>query len=175
MKKKHRLTRREFLGQTGAAALGAVALGGDVAAQTRSVAPPQAIGANDLIDLAVIGHGMRGPQLIDQIRGLPRGAGARIAAVCEIYDRRKESIQRQARLSECVHDYRDLLAMDSIDARHRRPRSLAPAHGRRGDARRQGRLPRKADDADLARSQGGARRRARDGARRADRRGVGLR
>lgn len=98
------VSRRQFLA-TGPAILGGLAL-----------APSRALGANERINLAVVGHGMRGPQLIDQIHRLPQEANVQIAAVCEIYDRRKEEIKSQAGLSRCHHDYREILADPDIDA-----------------------------------------------------------
>ena len=63
-------TRRRFLA-SGSAALGAVAIG----PMGRTFAPAHVLGANERINLAVVGHGMRGPQLIDQIHRLPEDAG----------------------------------------------------------------------------------------------------
>lgn len=104
-------TRRRFLA-SGSAALGAVAIG----PMGRTFAPAHVLGANERINLAVVGHGMRGPQLIDQIHRLPEDANVKIAAVCEIYDRRKAAIKSQAGLATCYHDYQEILADPGIDA-----------------------------------------------------------
>ncbi len=103
------VTRRQFLA-SGSAGLGALAIG------PRALPSSRVLGANERINLAVIGHGMRGPQLIDQIHRLPEEANAKIAAVCEIYDRRKEEIKAKAGLPKCHHDYGEILADPDIDA-----------------------------------------------------------
>ena len=102
-----RVTRRQFLA-TGSAGLGALAIG--------PLSSSRVLGANEQINLAVVGSGMRGPQLIDQIHRLPEDANVSIAAVCEIYDRRKELIKDKAGVDKCHHDYREILADPDIDA-----------------------------------------------------------
>ncbi len=112
------LSRRRFLRRSGAwlAALGA---GGCArAVRAPSPAPGRVLGANDTIQIGVIGMGMRGPDLVRAILAErdQRGQSVRLSAVCEIYAPRKERAMRLAGLDRCHHAYEDLLARPDVDA-----------------------------------------------------------
>jgi predicted dehydrogenase len=73
------------------------------------------LGANDTVNLALIGCGIRGRQLLREFAPL---AGARIVAVCDVNSQRMAEVRSQAggeKVRTC-HDYRELLAAKDIDA-----------------------------------------------------------
>lgn len=100
------LDRRDFL-KTAAASSATAALAGAI--------PSTVLGANDRISVGIIGVGGKG---MDHLRWLQRNAkqeNVRIAAVCDVYQRR---INRAAAQAECegFMDYRRLLERKDIDA-----------------------------------------------------------
>ena len=102
-------SRREFIRNT--AALAALAPGA-VGAQT-AASSNRAAGANDIINLAVIGLGGNGIGHLRELDSLR--TKARVVAVCDIY---KPRLERGVSLTgaKAYHDYRDLLADPNIDA-----------------------------------------------------------
>lgn len=101
-------TRRQFL--TSSAALTTAA----ASAQTGRI-----IGANDRINVGVIGVGIRGMGHVRTIMQRAEMKGdVRLAAISDIYARRTEAARQAARLeAKDVHrDYRELLARADIDA-----------------------------------------------------------
>ncbi len=103
-------TRRQFLGTTAAV----LSAGAPLAAGARRV-----IGANDRINVGVIGAGGMG---ISHLRLLKKQAEAgsqiQIVAVSDIYTRRKERAREFTALAEkdVHHDYHELLARPDLDA-----------------------------------------------------------
>jgi predicted dehydrogenase len=108
MADKGRFTRRDFLKQS---AVAAAAMG------MYAMAPSSALGANERINIGVIGCGGRGTGLLGDLvrRSRDRSANIKVVAVCDIYEPRKE---RAAEISEgrVFHDYTELLAHPHIDA-----------------------------------------------------------
>jgi len=106
-----RITRRLFLGSTAPAALGAGVMAGGMAA-TRAKASP--LGANERINVGVIGTGNRGSYLtyIFDI------VGSQTAAICDVNRRRLEKTLRDIShgKAKTYTDYRRLLDDKSIDA-----------------------------------------------------------
>ncbi len=111
------LDRRDFLKT--AAAVGAT-LGtarGMLAAKGEAKAASRVIGANDRINIGVIGVGGRGSYLASQFEkyGNNHPNSCQIAAVCDVYAKR----QREAAEKHNVKgyfDYREILSMPGIDA-----------------------------------------------------------
>jgi predicted dehydrogenase len=86
-------------------------------ASTQPVAPPRVIGANDRINVGVIGCGGRG---MSHVRMMVRAAerkteNIQVVAVCDIYEPRKERA-RSMTGGTLYHDYRKLLENKDIDA-----------------------------------------------------------
>ncbi|MCL6506402.1 MAG: Gfo/Idh/MocA family oxidoreductase, partial [Bryobacteraceae bacterium] len=101
-------TRRQFL--TTSAALTTAA----ASAQTGRI-----LGANDRINVGVIGVGIRGMGHVRTIMQRAEMKGdVRLAAISDIYSRRTEAARQAARLdAKDVHrDYRELLARADVDA-----------------------------------------------------------
>ncbi len=162
-------TRRQFLGQTAGTVAGA-SLAGAATRCTRGAANgpgrrAASLGANDRIRLGFIGCGMQFQDLLR--RGfLPRRerqGDVEFVEVCDVWQPRVDNAKAKTGAERGGRDYRVLLDC----ARHRRRRdrrARSPAlHDRaRGAARRQGRVPREADDLHHRRGRETARRGAAD-------------
>ena len=108
MAEDKKLTRRDFLKQSAIAA---------AAAGAYSMAAPSALGANDRINIGVIGCGSRGGPLLHDLvqRSGNPDTNIKVVAVCEVYDRRREAAQ-QASGGRAFLDYTEMLAHPSVDA-----------------------------------------------------------
>jgi predicted dehydrogenase len=108
---KARPNRRQFLGNTAAAAVAAAAVPG-----VRPAGAATSPGPNDTINLALIGCGARGAdQVMPTFQKLP---GVRMAAVCDVNSRHLAAVRQKAGGDRVAayHDYRKLLEDKSIDA-----------------------------------------------------------
>ena len=98
--------RREFLGRSGAAALGMLAAG--YSATARGYA------ANETLNVGCIGTGGRTRMLMEALAGV---AGVRITAVCDIWDQNlAEGKKRAAPGAATTKDFRALLDRKDVDA-----------------------------------------------------------
>ncbi|MBI3117124.1 MAG: Gfo/Idh/MocA family oxidoreductase [Candidatus Hydrogenedentes bacterium] len=109
-------TRREFL-ET-AVAMGAIA--GLAAAQPGAAGAARVIGANDRINIGLIGCGGRGRWVLQNMVH-PANANTALVAVCDIWKQRQETYPGEAEklygLKPKVYaDYRELLADADVDA-----------------------------------------------------------
>ena len=108
-------TRREFLKRTGRAAVGAGI--GLTAARTLNGAAParaQEVAANEKVVLGVIGTGGRGTGIMRQAM---RCGGVEVAAVCDVYDERRNQARDIAgEQARAYLDYREVLERKDIDA-----------------------------------------------------------
>ena len=103
-------SRREFLG----AALAASPLAGAVRPASSRV-----IGANDRINVGVIGLGSMGYGHVRLLkRAIDNGANLQVTAVSDVYTRRKLRARDFLKLAEkdVHHDYRELIARPDVDA-----------------------------------------------------------
>ena len=101
------MNRREFLG--GAAATLAASSFAQASGSATSSLP-----ASDQVNLAIIGPGSRGQQLMRTFLRVP---GVRFAAVCDIYEPRWEQARKITNeQTPAVRDYRELLSTKGIDA-----------------------------------------------------------
>ncbi|MEZ5401140.1 MAG: Gfo/Idh/MocA family oxidoreductase [Bryobacteraceae bacterium] len=83
-----------------------------------AAASGRVLGANDRIQVAVIGVGGNGTGMLRHLLDRQKDTGdIRVAAVCDVYNRHKERARDLAGLEakDVVHDYRDLLARTDID------------------------------------------------------------
>lgn len=109
-------TRRSFL----EGALVSAAAGWAAAASSTAPAPSR-LGANDRIHLGIIGMGDRGNQLVSWIQRLAVSENVTITAVCDLWNRRRETAVNQIRdwANRSVHDCRnmsELCARRDVDA-----------------------------------------------------------
>ena len=147
-------TRRQFLGQTAAAALASASVAASLQAAPAKEKPvkkvtTRVLGANDRINLAFIGNGMQFLGLLQ--RGFQRAQGGKedfeFAAVCDVWEPRVNHAQEKPRREKAYRDYREILARPDIDG----VVIAVPDHWHYPMAREallagQGRLPRKAHD-----------------------------
>src|SRR5581483_8672805 len=109
--------RRDFLKRTGSLGAG-VALAGKALAKARGkVNPGRVLGANDRINIGLIGCGGRGSS---DARTFTKYAQAhnnacQIVAVCNVYEKRKRE-QAELYKAKGSLDYREVLAMPDVDA-----------------------------------------------------------
>jgi predicted dehydrogenase len=110
------LDRRDFL-RKAVGTTAALTAASSAFAKGPAKASSRVVGANDIINLGVIGVGGRGSYLAKQFKkfGEDNPNSCRIAAVCDVYEKRK----RQAAEFHGVKgylDYREVLALNDIDA-----------------------------------------------------------
>lgn len=111
MSKKQASNRRDFMKTT---ALGVTA--GMSAMQYSAFA--QTEGANDKIQIGMIGVGGRGGSLLDWVLKKPN---AHVSAVCDVYAKRRNRAAQKAQLDpanakDCTGDYKEVVARADIDA-----------------------------------------------------------
>jgi predicted dehydrogenase len=105
--------RRDFVKR--AAGAGAV-LGSAAKAFAAKPAAARVIGANDRINIGVIGVGGRGSYLAGEFGGIgERTGGCRIAAVCDVYEKRKRA-NAERHKCEGYLDWREVINRSDIDA-----------------------------------------------------------
>ncbi|MDI6829206.1 MAG: Gfo/Idh/MocA family oxidoreductase, partial [Armatimonadota bacterium] len=108
-----KLSRRDFL--KGSAAAGA-ALGLGVYNANAIMAAPRVIGANDRIQIGIIGCGNKGTNHLRNLVQKSKNEGkVAVVAVCDIYEPRKNRAKGISG-AEVHHDYRKLLERKDIDA-----------------------------------------------------------
>ena len=78
----------------------------------------RAAGANDKINIGIIGVGGRGSALLDWVK---EKEGAKIIAICDVYARRRKQAAQKAGLNpdnekDCTGDYREVLNRKDVDA-----------------------------------------------------------
>src|SRR6516165_7219202 len=100
------ISRRDFVkatvASTGAAALSAVAAG-------------RVWGANERVQMGVIGVGGMGTRHVGSLVKRADADNVRVAAVCDVYQRRVTRAQNIAKAEGCL-DYRKILDRSDIDA-----------------------------------------------------------
>jgi predicted dehydrogenase len=116
------LTRRDFLKATGKGAAAAVAgkalLGAPRPAAAAPAASPRIIGANDRVNVAVVGvKGMGGGHIKHVLEYMP-DENVAITAVCDVWDKARLKAQTDSKLpaSQAYLDYRRMLEQRDIDA-----------------------------------------------------------
>ncbi len=116
------LSRRQFMKSAGITAAGMVAgslLGDRVFAQAAGSAPAsgRVIGANDRINVAVIGTGGMGTGHVNTLKGLEAEQNIKVVAVCDVFTKHRSRAQKAAGVPDdcCYGDYRKLLERKDID------------------------------------------------------------
>ena len=95
-------TRRDFVKQ---AALGGAAF---LAAPTSKV-----LGANDRVQVGIIGAGARGTDLLEQLSHVPN---AELVAIADAYSRHRDEARRFGNRAQTFDDHRRLLELKELDA-----------------------------------------------------------
>ncbi len=106
------VNRRDFVGK-------AMGVGAALGFGRRLAAlPPQGrvAGANDRINIGIIGVGTRGGGLLRQlVRMSEKNDKIKIVAVCDVYEKRKREAQERSKAEFATLDYRELLDRKDID------------------------------------------------------------
>jgi predicted dehydrogenase len=109
--------RRDFLKRTGTVGA-SVALSAKALAKTgNKMSPSRVIGANDRINVGLVGCGGRGSSDAHSFAkyGQENNNACQIVAVCDVYAKRRRE-QAERHNSKAFADYRELLAMSDLDA-----------------------------------------------------------
>lgn len=109
--------RRDFLRKTGGLGAGFVLASKAVAKTANKMNHARVLGANDCINIGVIGCGGRGRSDANSFQhyGEANHNACRIAAVCDVYEKRKR-VAAEKYGAKAFSDYRELLAQAEIDA-----------------------------------------------------------
>jgi len=112
------MSRRDFIRSAGATAAGVVA--GSLIGKTASFgapAAPRVIGANDRINIGIIGVGGMGGGHLNMLRDMAKDQNIRVVAVCDVYDRRLEGARNALRLPQswAYKDWRKVIERNDID------------------------------------------------------------
>ena len=107
--------RRDFLKTVGAGGLALSAANEALAGKASKAG--RVLGANDRINVAVVGYGGRGSYVAGQFAkyAAENNGACRIAAVCDVWERRKRTGAELYKVNGYI-DYRDLLAKEDVDA-----------------------------------------------------------
>src|ERR1019366_5953210 len=111
------LDRRGFLKSVSATGLTFAAATSAIAAKTASkMSGGRVIGANDRINIGVIGCGGRGSYVADAFNDFGKKNNAcQIVAACDVYEKRKKAVAIKFKVKGYL-DYRELLNQSDVDA-----------------------------------------------------------
>jgi len=116
MPDENSVNRRDFLRTASIAGSLTGFAGSAFARPAGKMAPGRVIGANDKINVGVIGVGGRGAYVANQFHKVgEKDSSCRIAAVCDVYEKRKMAEAAKYGVTGYL-DYRELLAKEDIDA-----------------------------------------------------------
>ena len=109
------VNRRDFVRAAMAAGSMASVVAG--AAAQNTPATGTAAGANNRINIGMIGVGGRGAGLMRMILAMAEArSDLRVTAVCDVYEKRKRLAQEQSKAPFATLDYREVLARPDVDA-----------------------------------------------------------
>ncbi len=111
------LDRRDFFRRTGVLGAGAMLATKAVARASNKINPSRVLGANDRINIALIGCGGRGSSDADSFKQFAdeNGNACQIVAVCDVYEKRKKQVAEKYNAKQFL-DYRETLALSEVDA-----------------------------------------------------------
>ncbi|HYI97066.1 MAG TPA: Gfo/Idh/MocA family oxidoreductase, partial [Bryobacteraceae bacterium] len=116
MPDENSVNRRDFLRTASIAGSLTGFAGSAFARPAGKMAPGRVIGANDKINVGVIGVGGRGAYVANQFHKVgEKDSSCRIAAVCDVYEKRKMAEAAKYGVTGYL-DYRELLAKEDVDA-----------------------------------------------------------
>ena len=112
------MSRRDFMRNAGVTAAGVMA--GSLIGKTAGLAAPAAprvIGANDRINVGIIGIGGMGGGHLNMLKGMQEDQNIKIVAVCDVWDKRLESARNALNLPRtyAYKDYRKVIERNDID------------------------------------------------------------
>jgi predicted dehydrogenase len=109
--------RRDFIKKTGAVGAGVLMAGKAIAKSARKMSANRVLGANDRINVALIGCGGRGRSDAASFKRYAdeNNNACQILAVCDVYEKRKrENAEKYG--AKAFLDYREVLALPDVDA-----------------------------------------------------------
>lgn len=110
------LDRRDFLKTVGATGLALDAAKSALAAHSTAKSDGRVLGANDRINVGVIGYGGRGEYVAHQFDLVgKKNNSCQIGAVCDVYEKRKRKGETRYGVKGFL-DYREILRMPDVDA-----------------------------------------------------------
>src|SRR5215471_5528118 len=117
MPENESLDRRDFLKTVGATSLSLGAANSAFAGKSTSKSDGRVIGANDRINIGVIGCGGRGGYDANAFAafGKKNNNACQVVAVCDVYEKRKKQAAEKHNVKGYL-DYRELLNQSDIDA-----------------------------------------------------------
>jgi predicted dehydrogenase len=109
--------RRDFLKRTAGVSAGMAFAGNAIAKPSKKLNPSRVIGANDRINLGLIGCGGRGSSDAATFTKFSEANNnaCQIVAVCDVYEKRKRE-QAEKYGAKGFLDYREVLALEGVDA-----------------------------------------------------------
>ncbi len=112
------MSRRDFMKSAGATAAGVVA--GSLLGKATAFgapAPARVIGANDRINVAIIGIGGMGGGHLGMLKGMQEEQNIKVVAVCDVWDKRLNKARNDLGLPQswAYKDYRRVLERTDID------------------------------------------------------------
>ncbi len=109
--------RRDFLKRTGGLSAGAMLANKAFAKANNKVNPSRVLGANDRINIGLVGCGGRGSGDAASFKKYAdeNNNACQIVAVCDVYEKRKRA-QAEKYNAKGFLDYRELLALPEVDA-----------------------------------------------------------
>ncbi len=109
--------RRDFIKRTGGLGAGVVLAGKAIAKTTRKTSGSRILGANDRINIAIIGCGGRGRSDAGSFKRYAdeNNNACQILAVCDVYEKRKRETAEKYGAKGFL-DYREILSMPDVDA-----------------------------------------------------------
>lgn len=111
MKASLSLSRRRFLGT--AAAAGAAGLAAPHLVPASCLAAPGQPGANDRIQLGLIGAGVMGTANLNTCAAYP---DVEVTAICDPWKQKRDALAAKHPRAKTYHDYRELLQQKNVDA-----------------------------------------------------------
>src|SRR5665811_1038709 len=109
------VNRRDFVKSAAGVTAGLGLAANALQAQAGRTVTGKVIGANDRINVAIIGGGMRGPHDARSFMKAGADMNAQIAAVCDVYQRRLTLLKTLCKCDGYL-DHREILNRKDIDA-----------------------------------------------------------
>jgi len=111
MFKKHDVSRREFM--SAAAKVGAIGVAAPMLISRGALAAPDKPGANDRIQIGLIGAGQMGSANLEECAKYPDVA---VTAICDVWKKKLDAKAAKYKDAKMYRDYREVLQQKDVDA-----------------------------------------------------------
>ena len=109
------MDRRDFLKKAGSAGAALGAVGSALGARPGKMSSGRVIGANDRINIGLIGAGGRGSYVAGVFQRLGEKTNCQVMAVCDVYEKRKKLAAERLK-AEGYLDWREVVGRKDLDA-----------------------------------------------------------